>query len=307
MMKRLILIITLLTAVSGVSFGCDICGCSLGGGYYGILPQFSKNFIGLRWSQAKFYAHMNHDSQYLGEEHSNDTYRKLELWGRYYINKKFQVFGFVPYAFNDMNGTEQKLSVNGLGDVSILGNYLVINTGESKTAVFKHTLMAGAGVKLPTGKYNLEDNGSIVNRNFQLGTGSLDFLVSGVYTLRYGKTGINTEAGYKMNTRNSHNYRFGNQFHISSQFFYWQNIGSLRLLPNTGVYYEQAARHRDGEIIQMNTGGSALLATAGLETYFKQLAVGFSYQHPVKQAYNSDEVADIKSKDRITVSLSVSF
>ncbi|UII25703.1 hypothetical protein LVD15_20705 [Fulvivirga maritima] len=45
---------------------CDVCGCSLGSNYMGILPQFNKNFVGLRWSQAKFYAHMDHHSDYLG-------------------------------------------------------------------------------------------------------------------------------------------------------------------------------------------------------------------------------------------------
>lgn len=306
-MKKLVVLFAMLTIVSVASYGCDVCGCSLGGGYYGILPQFNKNFLGIRWSQAKFYAHMNHDSEYLGSEHSNDTYSKLELWGRYYVSKRFQMFAFIPYAFNTMNGTEQKLSVNGLGDITIMGNYLLLNTGEKKGAVFKHTLMAGGGVKVPTGKYNLEDNGTIVNRNFQLGTGSVDFVVSGVYTLRYGKTGLNTEGGYKMNTRNSHDYRFGNQFHVSSQLFYWQNIGAIRLLPNAGLYYEKAAKHKDGEIIQNNTGGSALLATAGLETYIKRVGIGFSYQHPLAQQYNSDDIADIKSKDRITLSLSFSF
>lgn len=292
---------------SGIkSQACDVCGCSLGGSYYGILPQFGKNFIGLRWSQAKFHAHMNHGAV-LGEEHSNDAYRKLELWGRYYINDKIQVFAFVPYSYNDMNGTEQKIKTHGLGDVSILANYLILNTGEDKTKKFKHTLMAGVGVKVPTGKYDLEDKGLIVNRNFQLGTGSVDFIVSGVYTIRYQKVGINSEAGYKINTRNNHEYLFGNQFHASGKLFYWQNINALSVLPNVGVYYERAAQHRDGEIIQANTGGNAVLLSAGMEMYYRQFSVGFTFQKPVSQKYNSDEIAEITSKDRMNVSLTYSF
>lgn len=305
-MKKLSILFIILFASITQSFACDVCGCSLGGSYYGILPQFQKNFIGLRWSQSKFRAHMNHGAV-LGEEHSKDTYSKVELWGRYYINEKIQVFAFVPYSYNTMDGTEQKIKTQGLGDVSLLANYLILNTGESKTKKLKHTLMAGAGVKLPTGKYDLEDNGLIVNRNFQLGTGSVDFIVSGVYTIRYQKVGLNSETGYKINMRNSHEYLFGNQFHASTRFFYWQNIKSVSVLPNIGVYYEQADQHKDGEIIQANTGGSALLLSAGIEMYYSKFSIGATFQNPIRQSYNSDEIAEITSKDRMTVSLTYSF
>ncbi|HRG08837.1 MAG TPA: hypothetical protein PLJ08_09690, partial [Cyclobacteriaceae bacterium] len=233
-------LILLLLLASTNTHACDVCGCSLGGNYFGILPQFNKNFVGLRWSQAKFYAHMNHDSQYLGEEYSNDTYTKVELWGRFYINKRVQLFAFVPYSFNNMNGTEQKIKTHGLGDVTLLSNIMLLNTGESKTSKFKHTLMAGGGIKLPTGKNNLEDGGLLVNPNFQLGTGSVDFLLSTVYTIRYQKVGFNTEAGYKINTRNNNDYLFGNQFNLSGQFFYWQNVKAFSFLPNAGLHYETA-------------------------------------------------------------------
>jgi hypothetical protein len=305
-MKKLTILILFLCIATGASVACDVCGCSLGGSYYGILPQFQKNFIGLRWSQAKFQAHMNHGAV-LGEAHSRDTYSKVELWGRYYVNDRIQLFAFVPYSYNSMNGTDQKIKTNGIGDVSLLANYLILNTGESKTKKLKHTVMAGAGVKLPTGEYDLEDNGLIVNRNFQLGTGSVDFILSGVYTIRYQKTGLNSEAGYKINTRDSHGYLFGNQFHASARFFYWQNIKSVSVLPNAGVYYEQAAQHKEGEIRQANTGGSALLLSAGLEMYYRNFSVGATVQSPVRQSYNSDSIAEITSKDRMTISVTCSF
>ncbi|TXI71256.1 MAG: hypothetical protein E6Q41_00520, partial [Cyclobacteriaceae bacterium] len=85
-MKK-VFFISLVLLAAHVTMACDVCGCSLGGSYFGILPQFNKNFVGLRWSQARFHAYMNHQSGYLSEETSNDTYRKLELWGRYYVNK----------------------------------------------------------------------------------------------------------------------------------------------------------------------------------------------------------------------------
>lgn len=305
-MKKVFFISLALLAAHG-TMACDVCGCSLGGSYFGILPQFNKNFVGLRWSQARFHAYMNHQSDYLKPETSNDTYQKLELWGRYYVNKRIQLFAFIPYSFNSMKGTEQVVSSHGLGDITLIGNYLLLNTGEDKTKKFKHTWMAGAGVKLPTGDSNLEDKGVLVNPNFQLGTGSLDFLLSTVYTLRYQKAGLSVESGYKINTRNRNDYVFGNQFHASSQLFYWQNAGMFAFLPNAGVYFEQAAKHRDGTILQANTGGSSVQLMAGLETYVKGFTVGFTYKHPVNQHYNSDNIADITAKDSWSLSLTYNF
>ena len=306
-MKRIIMLGMLIITFFSQSSACDVCGCSLGGNYFGILPLYYKNFVGMRWSQAKFYSYMDHQSEFLPPEYSNDTYSKAELWGRFYVNKKLQVFAFVPYAHNDMNGSEQVVSINGLGDITVMANYLLINTGESKSKKFKHTLIAGGGVKLPTGKFNIEDKGKLVNRNFQIGTGSVDFLIASVYTVRYQKIGTNMEAGYKINTRNNADYIFGNQFHISSQIFYWQNIKPFSLLPNVGVYYEQAPKHKEAKIIQANTGGFALLATAGLEIYYKSFTSGINYKHPLVQHYNSDNIADIQSKDRWMISLTYNF
>jgi hypothetical protein len=206
-----------------------------------------------------------------------------------------------------MAGTEQNVSANGLADISVAVNYLLLNTGEDSSRMFKHTLSAGLGVKLPTGKNDLQDKGDFVNPNFQMGTGSTDFLLSTIYTARYGKIGSNLEMGYKFNTRNTNDYLFGNQFHGSYRFFYWQSIKSFTFLPNVGVYYEQADNHKDGNIIQTNTGGDAWFASAGLETYISQFTFGFNYQHPFVQNYNSDDIAVIQGKDRFTVTLTFNF
>ena len=116
-----------------------------------------------------------------------------------------------------------------------------------------------------------------------------------------------TEAGYKINTRNREGYRFGNQFHASSQVFFWQNIKSFSVLPNAGVYYEQAQQHWDGDIIKTNTGGSSVLAALGIETYFRRMTVGINYKHPLSQKFNTDETAIISGKDRWTLSFTYNF
>jgi hypothetical protein len=205
-----------------------------------------------------------------------------------------------------MNGTDQVVDANGLGDINTMVNYVLINNSDEKVD-WKYSLIAGGGVKLPTGKFSLYDKGKIINRNFQMGTGSVDLNLNVVYTIRYKKTGLNVESGYKINTRNHDGYLFGNQFRLSSQLFFWQKAGPFSLLPHAGAYYENAARHKDGNIIQVNTGGSAILASAGVDIYIGHFTVGVNMQSPVVQHYNSDDTADITSRARWTGTLVYNF
>jgi hypothetical protein len=304
-MKKVVLLLMTSLAIATRVSACDVCGCSLGGNYFGILPLYSKNFVGLRWSQAQFHSYI-YPTANIAAQQSHDTYSKVELWTRYYLTKRIQLFAFVPYVYNSMNGTDQVVYANGLGDINLMANYVLLNNSAEK-GEWKHTLIAGGGIKLPTGKFSLTDKGKIINRNFQMGTGSVDFNVNAVYTIRYRKTGLNFETGYKMNTRNADDYLFGNQFRFSSQLFFWQKVGFVSLLPHAGTYYENAAMHRDGDIIQVNTGGSALLGSGGLDVYVGKFTVGVNYQKPVVQHYNSDATADITSKARWTTTLVYNF
>ncbi|MEJ0030281.1 MAG: hypothetical protein WDO15_07900 [Bacteroidota bacterium] len=303
-MKKLFIIVVMFV-IAGSASACDVCGCSLGGNYFGILPFYGKNFIGLRWSEAQFHSYI-YPTQNLPAQQSHDTYSKVELWTRYHLTRRIQLFAFVPYMYNNMNGTDQVVDAHGLGDINLMANYTLINNSEGGSD-WKHTLIAGGGIKLPTGKFSLYDKGKIINRNFQMGTGSVDFTASAVYTIRYKKTGLNFETGYKMNTHNKDGYHFGNQFRFSSQVFFWQQFGKVSLLPHAGANYENAAMHRDGDIIQVNTGGTAILGAAGLDVYVGPFTVGVNYQKPVTQHYNSDDTADITSKARWTTSLVYSF
>lgn len=309
MIKKALLLLLLSALLTPTAKACDVCGCSLGANYFGILPQFNKNFIGLRFSQSKFYAHMHHEGSSLPDEYSNDTYTRAELWGRFYLSPKVQLITFVPYHFNSMAGNEQNVEISGLGDIAVSGQWLLVNTGEDMTAKFKHTLRAGLGIKLPTGKYDERDAGVLLNPSFQRGTGSLDFILNGIYTARYGKMGINTEVGYKINTRNQDEYKFGNQFNSGASLFYWHNFRNVKLslLPNAGFYVEQAAKHQDGDVQKANTGGSATFFTYGLETYLGSWSAGFNIKHPVHQSLNTEEGVELESYDRFIVHLTLSF
>ena len=306
-MKRWMLLSLLLLSTAISSRACDVCGCSLGSNYFGILPQFDKHFIGVRWHYSAFSARMNHESQFLDDEYSNDSYHQLELWGRFYLTPRIQLFASVPYSVNYMRGSHQEVTAAGLGDVSILANYTLVNTGEDVGNPWRHTLLMGGGVKLPTGKYQQEDEGTLVNPNFQLGTGSTDFVLNAVYTIRFNNVGLNLGTTKQFNTENPEAYRFGSQWNASAQLFYWRQLQAWSFLPHVGTYYEAATMHTDQGIRQVNTGGRALFAEAGLDIYYRSITLGFTYKSPLQQHMNSDAIAEIDAKERWMVSLICNF
>ncbi len=299
------LILFVLSATAG--FACDVCGCSLGSNYFGILPQFDKHFVGIRWYYSSFYAQMDHNSEFLEEEYSNDTYQTFELWSHFYLTDRVQLFASLPYSYNQMDGSHQKVTASGLGDISLLVNYTLVNTGEDVGNPWRHTWLAGGGAKLPTGDFKQEDNGLLINPNFQLGTGSTDFVLNSMYTVRYQNVGLNLGATKQFNTQNSEGYRFGNQWNASAQVFYWQQMKYLSVLPNIGMYYEAGKMHTDQGIAQVNTGGKVWLAQAGLDIYYGDVAIGFTFKAPVSQHMNSDRIAYIEAKERMLLSLIYNF
>ncbi|UXP31508.1 transporter [Reichenbachiella agarivorans] len=291
------LIITTIAVLSCINaWACDICGCQLGGYSFGILSQNPTHFIGVRYSQAQFYAHI--DNETLPDEYSDDIYRTMELMGRYVISKKWQISAVLPYSYNVMDGNSQKTTVKGIGDPILIGYYNVINTTSENFRDWNHSLLVGAGLKFPLGEYDAEENDEIINRNFQLGSGSLDYLLAVIYTLKYKSVGLNLESSYKINTENDLHYRFGNQFTSSLKLYYAMIQPSFSLLPYVGLTYEASEMHTDDGFLQVNTGGNALLTNVGVQAFYKQVMFMANYALVTAQDYNTDTRSTIESKNR---------
>lgn len=301
-MKRLYLFSILFLTITFSSLACDVCGCRLGGLSYGILPQHFQHLVGVKYSYARFYAQMDHDSEYYNDEYSNDTYQRIDVIGRISILPKLQLNVQLPYLINQMDGSHQKVSSDGVGDPIVMLYYTLLNTG-LEDFDWKNSLRVGGGVKLPFGEYRKEDDGLLINRNFQLGSGSVDYLLSANYTLSYNNWGLNTETSYKMNGTNDVDYHFGNQFNASAYLFRYLETNTLGFLPYGGVYYEFSQKHTEGKVDQVNTGGTALFTTLGTQVYWKQFSLTMDYQAPINQTFNSDDVATIETKGRFSVGI----
>jgi|KBSSwiStaDraftv2_1062776.scaffolds.fasta_scaffold56422_4 hypothetical protein len=276
---------------------CEICGCGLGNYYIGILPRFNQRFIGLRYQFNSFHTRLNNDPS----QFSRDFYQTVELWSGWNIGKKWQVLTFVPYNFNHQVSDEGVSNLNGIGDIAVLANYSVFDINSKNIS---QQLKIGGGVKLPTGKFDVDQTDPDVAAiaNTQIGSGSVDFMLVGMYSLRMNRIGIVSTASYKINSSNKDDYKFGNKFSANSFVYYSTRISSVSVSPNLGLLYE----HADAAQLQKNqidlTRGSSLMGSAGAEFNFNKIAVGFNAQLPIAQNY-----AEKQTKEKVKGMLHVSF
>lgn len=279
---RYLLVFALLTgAMAGVN-ACDICGCSSGGSYFGILPRFGKHFAGVRYQYRAFSsAHPAINGEQPAS--SREWYQTGEIWGRYVPHPRIQIFGFLPYHHFERQEDRSQSTVNAMGDAGLVANLIVLNTGDSLYNSWKQALQIGGGVKMPTGRHLIVQEGLLLNPNMQPGTGTWDFPLNAIYTIRRNRVGMNAELQYRINGTNKNRYRFGNKTIASAQVFYWQNLKRFSLLPQGGLSFESAGADRKNGIVQDYTGGEAVYATAGINMYYKRLALGMNVNQPVYQ------------------------
>ena len=306
-MKTKSFVVVLLAVISYTrAHACAICGCGAGNYYLGIMPQFSKNFVGLRYRTYSFTSHVG--KGYNPYEATHETFQSTELWTRIYITSRIQVISFVNFNFNRQLDNGVNKEIQGIGDMPILVNYNLINTTtqpSSENRILNHSLFLGGGIKLPTGKYQYtEGPKAVANANFQLGTGSTDFIMNSLYTMRYKRFGLSVDVNYKINTKNSNEYRFGNRVSGTGSVFYVQQIKKIGMMPNVGLYFEDSALNQQYGINIENTGGSAFFASAGVESYYKKFGMGFNFQSPISQHLAGDHSI---GHDRAMVHISYLF
>lgn len=297
-MQRIILIGVLLL-YTPIMIACNVCGCSAMSSSPGILPNFRTHFIGFRESHKSI--HIQHPVSLLNPESqkSTESFNSTELWGRWYPHQRLQVFGFMPFNRISRTVNEQTITKAGLGDLSIMVNYLVFNTGDSIEAKFKQALLLGSGVKLNTGKFNSDESAG-----FQLGSGSRDWQLYASHTLRYQQAGVLNEISYRLPGLNPQGYQFGNRLIYSVKAFYWSKIKNLTVLPHIGYAYENAkADHLNG-ILQSKTGSEILSAGAGVDLYYKDFSLGCNAFQPFKQNINAGQV---KESCRLQINLIYNF
>lgn len=254
-------------------YGQSCCCAGAGTGYY-LLPYFNNHFLGARAAYRNLYNELHSiNPEINGRRYDHHLYI-VELFGRFNLSPRVQLNVSLPYHNLHQvqrNSTHKK---QGPGDITLLWTYQAIAPRQCKERV-KHELRLGGGIKLPMGSFEMDQQNRF-NTLLQLGTGSVDFPVIAIYTLRYAKFGYNTSLHYRFNTPNPKQFRFGDQVQWQQRLFYVIAIKELQLMPAVGLIYEyqMPARHR--KRILRFTGGHYVHALAGIDIYYKGLAFSSS-------------------------------
>lgn len=280
MKKSFISLFVLMVAYT--SNACDICGCGVGNFNPYMFPHLAQKFISVGYNY-RYYRSNAHDD--LGNEMVNkEYYQSFSLAGQFTIARRIELMGYLPFQSNTQRGPEGNKSLNKLGDAIFLANYRLVDHISSGNKL-RQTVVAGGGIKLPTGNYQYEEGSEeeVDNPNFQAGTGSTDFLLNGSYSLQYKKIAVSTGITYKMNTSNKDDYRFGNRLLTVVQFKYVKDVGNISIIPNVGMVIEEMNEDKESGFVVDHTGGHNVQATFGLDINTKRIAAGIFYNKPVAQ------------------------
>lgn len=308
MSKKLIITIFLISFVITASRACDICGCGVGSYYLGILPEYNKRFLGMRYQYKSLRTHLG-PSGNVTPLTADETYQTAELWGGWNIGTKFRILAFVPYNFNERKSQSGNGTKSGLGDIALMGYFkLFDHKATVAQGLLVQSLWVGAGIKLATGKYEPAERLAMQEspNNFQLGTASTDFTLNAAYDIRYQDLGINANVSYKINTENKYDYRYGNKLSTNVLAYYKIRVANvLTVAPNAGVLYETATKDLEsGKYEVAVSGGYSLSAVAGFEAGLKGVSCGLNYQN-----VRSQDLAGGRANagNRLMVHVSVPF
>jgi len=274
---------------------CDACGCSASGGSMGYNSMLNDKFIGIRYMQ-QYYK--SKDGVFNDSPWIDENFTTMQFWGRIPILDKLEVMILAPYHFIDREKITSNQKLDGIGDITLMAFYSLYQKDIDSTK-FQHKILIGAGIKLPTGKFDSKNNGS-VNPSFQLGTGSWDYNVATEYNIGKGKLGLNTTLGYVFKSQNDQKYKFGDQFNYGSTLFYNTKWNNWAIVPQLGIAGEVFQSNEDYREKVPFTKGDILFSKAGVEVGYKKWAAGVTAMLPIHQNLTGGRV---EAKYRLALNL----
>lgn len=311
-MKKYIIIIMLLVSQVNRASGpppdflamnyfdfCDACGCSASGGSMGMSSMIDQNFVGVRY----FYqSYSSRDGIFNNSPWADENFNTVQLWSRIPISEKIQLTALVPYHFHNRQPLSGSSEIRGLGDITVIGLYTLLNT-QADTVAVNHRMQAGGGVKVPTGEYNRLNNGSL-NPGFQLGTGSWDYVLAAEYLAKKKSLGFNAMVSYIIKTENNQDYQFGNQFNYGATVFYTIAKQNFTVVPQAGLSGELYAANKQFSERLPSTKGDILFGRLGIEAGTGRFSAGINAMLPLSQNLNGGIV---KANYRLSFNINYSL
>lgn len=230
---------------------------------------------------------------------ARDSARDLEVFAVpsvlvYGVTEKFALIGLVPWLEKTlkikMAGVER--GDDGFGDATLLGRYQVFQadrTGET----FRAQILAG--LKFPTGRDDARDQLGRLPQTLQLGSGSYDPILGGVFTWQRLQWQADFDLGYQFNT-SANDFQFGDTLTHNASFQYRL---SPRTLPDEGVpsfvygvlelngIWADRSESSGQDIAA--SGGYTLFLSPGLQYVTTRWVAELSVQVPIIQDLNGSQ------------------
>lgn len=294
---------TLVTLLFQVNlWACDICGGMAGTSpMNGVLPYFDVKQFSLGYQSI----HQTHPNtlfnQYQNQQVKSDLIRQIQWQGQQFIHPKWQMQWGIPYVLNKRVLERQIQYIEGIGDLNGTIRYLVLNESDSGSQKFKKLLLVGAGISLPTGKFQRRGNDlSMYPFGLQPGTGSYQWSFQQQSSVKYKSWSLLLTSQFQMAQVNELNYQMGKSFQNQIGILKQIAIRESLVLPQIGFrqfYKDYDLSNQQKKAFTRVNLVNTLIALNG---FYKNISLQFQYQIPI---YQETDHAQPKQKSIFNVSM----
>lgn len=298
-MKKIILFLFINVSIIQISQACDICGC-----FMGITPYDNQSSFGLYHRYRSFSAYDGQTPSFFpksvlnnnltpqplpihkhGAGHGTTTYPEtdfetfstIEFRAKYFIHKRIEINGILPYNMNRLRTGDSLYQLNAIGDINLFAGFHIIRPDESKKV--QQRLILGGGIKLATGHYYIgyyeRNRHPLLN---QPGTGSNDVMLYTNYIFGFKKWGLSTNLSYKLNGENYFHEKIANSLTDYTNIFYKFKKGDFIFIPSAQFYYEYTKGLSIENILQETTCMNQLMMGPGFDFFYKNIGFNSNFQ-----------------------------
>jgi len=297
-MIKPLLVLLLVFSVHALALACDACGCSVMGQPTGLLTEYKRNYLSLGWNRAGYSS-----APGVGEG-SVDVFQSFDISFQYYLSGRWRAGLYQAYRYNTREVNQVTQSVQGFADTHLTTDYTFFR--KTSSDAFEVYLDIGAGLSLPTGKYDAHIHEHDLPENFNPGNGSLGVSLQQTNSVSYRSIGMVLKNSWTHYAETSAGYDFGDQWAGNLLVFYSQSLDSLiSFVPMAGIEMENtmADHHPNGTEVH-GTGGKGAFFSAGCQVKMKNWLCTFQYLLPLSNHFSDGEV---EAGNRMNVQLTHLF
>lgn len=279
-MKKILLMLAVISITAGNTQACDICGCS-GAGMFNMPSSYALyNFLLMRPHYSTFNT--------TGEADARVTFAGVDIGGGFGLNKWWHLTAYVPVKMNTILHEQVERQYMGLGDAGVINTFRIYSNLDSMMAKHKYNLFVKAGVELPTGAFNRDFRTENMPAGISTGSGSIDFMsgLRAVYQLK--KHSVNIDYTAKYNLPNALAYQFGFQQSATVLYSYTIRKPKCTILPNVGVLAESTSGDMYHDMLLPETKGASAFAMAGIELGFNDWVTGVQVDLPTADTFDGE-------------------